>query len=46
VADRGFSEKLAGLFMQFSQPNRPLEVFYDKAEAVAWAQRQLAEQNA
>jgi hypothetical protein len=46
VADRGFSERLAGLFMQFSEPNRPVQVFYDESEAVAWAQRQLAEQNA
>jgi hypothetical protein len=43
LAARGFSERLAGLFMQFSEPSRPVQVFYEEAAAVAWAKTQLAE---
>ena len=43
VTTHGFSEKLAGLFVQFSEPSRPVRVFYDESEAIAWAQAQLAE---
>lgn len=43
VTDRGFSEKLAGLFMRYSQPSRPVEIFHSEADAIAWAQSVLAE---
>ena len=43
LASRGFSEKLAGLFTRFHEPTRPVELFHDEADAIAWAQERLAE---
>jgi hypothetical protein len=43
LTDRGFSEQLAGLFMRFSKPTRPVEVFHNEADAIAWAQSLLAD---
>ena len=43
VVDRGFSEKLAGLFMRYSQPSRPVEMFRSEEDAIAWAQSVLAD---
>ena len=43
LADRGFSEKLAGLFTRYSEPTRPVELFHREADAIAWAESLLAE---
>jgi hypothetical protein len=43
VTDRGFSDKLAGLFVRYSQPSRPVEIFLSESDAIAWAQSLLAE---
>lgn len=43
VVGGGFSEKLASLFTRFSEPTRPVELFYEEADAVAWAESLLAE---
>lgn len=42
LTDKGFSEKLAGLFKRFSEPTRPVEVFHSEADAIAWAKSLLA----
>ena len=41
LTDKGFSEKLAGLFTKFSEPTRPVEVFHTEADAIAWAESLL-----
>ena len=41
LTDRGFSEKLAGLFTKYSEPTRPVEVFHSEAAAIAWAESLL-----
>jgi hypothetical protein len=43
VTDRGFSDKLAGLFKRYSQPSRPVEIFQRESDAIVWAQSLLAE---
>ena len=43
LTDRGFSVQLAGLFKRYSEPTRPVELFDDEADAVAWAHSLLAE---
>ncbi len=43
LTDRGFSEKLAGLFERFSEPTRPVEVFHSETAAIEWAASLLAE---
>ena len=42
LTDRGFSEKLAGLFTKYSEPTRPVEVFHSEANAIAWAESLLS----
>ncbi len=42
LTDRGFSEKLAGLFKRYSKPARPVEMFHSEADAIAWAESILA----
>ncbi len=42
LIDRGFSEKLAGLFTKYSEPTRPVEVFHSEADAIAWAESLLS----
>ena len=43
VTDRGFSEKLAGLFKRYSQPSRPVEIFHSESDGIVWAESLLAE---
>lgn len=43
VTDGGFSDKLAGLFVRYSQPSRPVEVFRNESDAIAWAQSLVAD---
>ena len=43
VTDKGFSEKLAGLFVRYSRPSRAVEIFHSEADAIAWAETRLAE---
>ena len=43
LTDKGFSERLAGLFKRYSEPTRPVELFHNEADAVAWAESLLAE---
>jgi len=38
LTDKGFSEKLAGLFTRYSEPTRPVEVFHTEPDAIAWAE--------
>ncbi len=42
LTDRGFSEKLAGLFERYSEPTRPVEMFHSEADAIDWAKSLLA----
>lgn len=42
VTDEGFSDKLAGLFVRYSRPSRPVNVFHNESDAIAWAQTLLA----
>ena len=42
LTDKGFSEKLAGLFERYSEPTRPVEVFQSETDAIAWAKSLLA----
>lgn len=42
LTDRGFSQKLAGLFTKYSEPTRPVEVFHREADAIAWAESLLS----
>ena len=42
LTDKGFSEKLAGLFQRFSEPTRPVKVFHNEADAISWAESLLA----
>ena len=41
LTDKGFSEKLAGLFTKFSEPTRPVELFQVEADAITWAKSLL-----
>lgn len=43
LTDRGFSERLAGLFTRYSEPTRPVEVFHTEADAIAWAESLLGD---
>lgn len=43
VTGEGFSDKLAGLFLRYSRPSRPVNVFRTESDAIAWAQTLLAE---
>ena len=42
VVDRGISEDLAGLFVRFHDPDRPVEVFERLSDAMEWGQSVLA----
>ena len=42
LTDKGFSEKLAGLFTRYSGPTRPVELFHNEADAIAWAESLLS----